>query len=44
VENDQGKAFISYGYQVALIPKPFTGTFDKSPELKKLLPWSNRAS
>jgi len=44
VENDQGKAFISYGYQGALIPKSLTDSFEKTPELKNLFPWSNQAS
>ncbi len=44
VENDQGKAFISYGYQRALIPSSLTNSFEKTPQLKKLLPWRKQRS
>jgi len=44
VENDQGKAFISYGYQRALIPDSLTSSFEKAPQLSQLLPWSNKRS
>ncbi len=42
VQNDQGEAFIAYGYEHNLIPDTLTASFEQKPQLKTFLPWSNR--